>query len=398
MIRPKAKVSSGATLVTRKAPSTISTTPVNRNSGIPARSSSPFKQVQSGPTQTTSPSNAVKARLTPRPHTAQSAHPAPELRQRALTTIPSDSALSARTKPRRGSVSSHVTSPSHLDLHTPASSRLGASPTEEHGSPTSSVGKGLVRVKSKVSRGAESSPQPPSSVSSSPPFPTNGHSRIPSIPSISLAPPLHPANVNAPLAATASPLHHHRFATTRESHTHRPHHFDTFSSNDDLTIKYSGYTVAAKVDPAAIPLPPHSPPMSALSFSSRSSASRSSVSYETQTSEVSRSTAPTVHSRVNGFARQGASHPRSSSDGIRIHNEPVSREPSSPSDGSWDGDGGSETHELDDDLEDPDRKMKDEAKSNRKVRMSLRHDLLTLQYVFSTDRRPGDLEPVTSRD
>jgi len=76
-----------------------------------------------------------------------------------------------------------------------------------------------------------------------------------------------------------------------------------------------------------------------------------------------------VHSHVNGHVRHGerSAHPRSSLEGLGIRAEPVSREPSSPSDGSWDEDDDGRSHDSEDNLNDAERKMRDEAKSNRKI-------------------------------
>ena len=181
--------------------------------------------------------------------------------------------------------------------------------------------------------------------------------------------------LRSPASASPSPLATQmRFGSARETKHQSfqaiPKAFQSFVPNDDTAIDYGAgaYTKGgARVDPAAIPLPPQSPPISAVSFSSRSSASRSSVSYETQDSGGSRSTAPTLHSNVNGngHARQGSksSQPRKSVDGLGIHSEPMSRDPSMSEVELSDDD----AHHHDADGEDEERKMKAAAKSNRKV-------------------------------
>ncbi|OBZ80011.1 hypothetical protein A0H81_01571 [Grifola frondosa] len=185
------------------------------------------------------------------------------------------------------------------------------------------------------------------------------------IPSVSTS----PHNVNSSQTRGA---HHHRFATTRESRTYPQH---SFSPNDDLAISYGAHVITAKVDPATIPLPPQSPPTSTLSFSSRSSASRSSVSYDY--SDVTHSTAPTLnslpnghsHGRGHGHVRQASrtSLPQSSPDEIATRPEPPSVGESSLSDGELLDDVDAELLELEEDSDDSDRKMKAKAKSNRKI-------------------------------
>ncbi|CCM04460.1 uncharacterized protein FIBRA_06640 [Fibroporia radiculosa] len=366
IMKPKAKVNSSATAATRRAPRSMSPAGATRSSGMPtSRAPSPFKQVYSSPSHSPSTPSFLKARVTTRNSNSQTSSTVTETRQRALTTVPSDSALSARARQRRGSVSSnlsHATSPTHSEPHV----RGPSSPAEENGSAMSGVGRGVIRVKSKVSKVAETNAQTPSSVTLSPSLPSNRqpHARVPSL---SLTAPLLPAKVNtSPIATSAQ---HHRFATTRENTTHRPHTYQPFPSNDDLAVNYGGYPAPVKVDPTTIPLPPQSPPMSTVSLSSRSSASRSSVSYDTQHSEISRSTAPTVHSRLNGHTNirhpEQVSSPQVSLDGLGIHTELISGEASS-SETSWSGDG-MDLHASNEDTNDPDRKLKDEAKSNRKI-------------------------------
>lgn len=371
LIKPKAKVNSSANVTIRKTNAVRGTSPAPlvRNSGIPPpRAPSPFKQLHSPIGATVSAPPVVKARVTARPKSSHVASSAFETRQRSLTTVPSDSALAVRTRHRRGSISSqvsHVVSPAHSEVHGRAYARGPASPTEENGHPLSNVGRG-VRVKSKVTK-VDSTPQSPTSTSSSPVLSTVGrgvHERMPSIPSISVAAPLLPANAPPPSALPQQ----HRFATTRESPIHRPHAFQPFPSNDDLAVNYGAYSVAAKVDPAAIPLPPQSPPMSAISFSSHSSASRSSVSYDTHGSDATRSTALTVHSRLTGDMRarrdNRLSRTKGSLDGPGVRSASLSsREASADSD-----DDVEEPDHLDgDESDDLDKMLKDEAKSNRKI-------------------------------
>ena len=139
---------------------------------------------------------------------------------------------------------------------------------------------------------------------------------------------------------------------------------------DDGVVNYSAHALPLKVDPTTIPLPPYSPPVSTVSFSSRSSVSRSSASYDTHSSELSGSTAPNLHSRLNGV---GHARARSSIDGLGIQVSPlsISREPSREVSPPISSHGSDDDHDLHDDVvnEDPERKRRNEAKSNRKVRL-----------------------------
>ena len=88
---------------------------------------------------------------------------------------------------------------------------------------------------------------------------------------------------------------------------------------------------------------------------------------------ISRSTAPTLHSNLNGngHVRQGShsSQARASLDGLGLHSVPIAREVSSASERemSDEYDGDDAHHDSDGAAEE--RKMKAEAKSNRKVRL-----------------------------
>ncbi|KAI9057739.1 hypothetical protein FKP32DRAFT_1762205 [Trametes sanguinea] len=377
MVKPKAKVNSSANIQTRKTPTVVSPPPSARGSAIPTRSPSPFKPTQTRNTNTT-PNAAVKARLTARTNGANSTSPLPESRQRALTAGPSEPPSYVRS--RRGSTSSHLlSSPSHTELSTassPARSALSLQ-TEETSSSVSASPRSAVnvRVKAKISKVAEPG------VLSPPTLPSSAHhvnrpARVPSISNLSLSPPLMPSSANhSPSSATSSPLGQQRFATTKETRPHSyqpPKSYQAFTPNDDSAVNYSsGYTPTAKVDPSTIPLPPQSPPVSTVSFSSRSSASRSSASYGSQESGNSRSTAPTLHSNVNGHGheRQGSrsSQARASIDGLGIRSAPVTREPSSTSDAEYQDDYDSDPQPAAAHEEDSERKRKAQAKSNRKI-------------------------------
>jgi hypothetical protein len=125
-------------------------------------------------------------------------------------------------------------------------------------------------------------------------------------------------------------------------------------SNRDLDNDFH-FRVTPKVDPAAIPLPPQSPPVSTLSFSSQSS-------QNTQGSCASGSTAPspsshTLSTTLTTGERDSPTFGSGSvldASGELCYPNPPRRSLGSPT-------------AYPDQLEDSDRKIKAEAKSNRKV-------------------------------
>ncbi|KAI0828873.1 hypothetical protein BC628DRAFT_1174581 [Trametes gibbosa] len=386
-IRPKAKVNSSATIQPRKAPSVLSPPPSARapTSTFPARAPSPFKPTQTRHQNGSPAGSAAKARLGARVNGANSTSPLPEHRQRALTSATPGTSSYVRT--RTGSTSSHLlSSPSHTELSSPSSparSTLSLQVDETSSFVSTaprSPATANVRVKAKITRaaspGVHSPPTLPSSVRNA-----NRPARVPSISNLSLSPPLLPSSANhSPSSATSSPSGQARFATTREISRPQsyqpPKSYQAFVPNDDLAVRYgANYNVAAKVDPATVPLPPQSPPVSTVSFSSRSSASRSSASYESQESGASRSsTAPTLHSHINGrsqgHGRQGSktSQPRASLDGLGIHGEPVTRESSFTGEAGYSDEFDSESpHHVEGSEAAEERKLKAQAKSNRKI-------------------------------
>lgn len=386
--RPRAKVNSSATIGSRKVVSSSSLAPASKtNATNPrpqvARAPSPFRTVQTRapsphrPPQlratVSSSAQPQKAKVGARANITAPATPIPELRQRTLTGAPGSTSDFARV--RRGSVSSHVSaSPSSVISRSAAPSppRLTVAASEDGGS----YAPGHLRVKSKVSRIADNTAsQLPHSLPSSPSFPSfpNRPARVPSISNLSLSPPL--ANAAAARPPPGSPIGaagagHGRSATTRDAPMTRMVSPQTGSARDDGSVNYSAHVLPTKVDPTTIPLPPYSPPVSTVSFSSRSSASRSSASYDTHTSEYSGSTAPNVQTtRPNGT---GHVRTRSSIDALGIPVSPlsISREPSREASPPGSAHGSDNDNDLHDDegYDDPERKRRNEAKSNRKVR------------------------------
>ena len=345
--RPKAKVSSSATVIVGRSSSSSSADHAIVKSTT--RPPSPYKQSRGHARQLSSTRSAVDVHIS-RPKTSIGAH---ELsKQRSLTSTLEASFTGARH--RNGSF--HATPPS---LPSP---RL---------SPESASTSPAIRVKAKVSNVAkfsssQGSSPPPASVSypSSPTFATTRpieiRPRAPSITDTSIF----GSRPSLPTAATAPPTVHPITTPTFAANPHRyapripsnsASRFQSLSplSNRDLDNGIH-VRVSSKVDPAAIPLPPQSPPASTLSFSSQSSR-------DTHGSSVSGSTAPTPISHLYGAhltrEEQGAlvlgSGPAFDVNDTSDPNSPR-QSPDSPV-----------AHT--DQLNDSDRKIRAEAKTNRKV-------------------------------
>ncbi|KAH8997559.1 hypothetical protein EDB92DRAFT_1443216 [Lactarius akahatsu] len=341
--RPKARVSNSAAIAVERS----SSSPGAASSTVKSipRPSSPFK-----PTVHSSTRSAVGIDVhTSRPKALRAAH---ELsRQRSLTST----AEASSARARRGSGSFQPTPSSSTSPHLPLD---GPSST-----PTSPP----IRVKAKVSSFAKSngSSVPPIPLNSlhpsSPPYattrPIETRPRAPSVIDFGgfVSTPSSPTTSAAPLAihpitTATSAANPHRYVSRINQTMTRFQSLSPPSTRDldnDLHFR-----VAPKVDPAAIPLPPQSPPVSTLSFSSQSS-------QNTQGSCVSGSTAPTPSSQFLSTAlisgEQGS--PTLSSDSVpEASGEPSYPNPSRRSLGSPTAY-----------PEDSDRKIRAEAKSNRKI-------------------------------
>ncbi|KAI0304739.1 hypothetical protein BC826DRAFT_977929 [Russula brevipes] len=180
------------------------------------------------------------------------------------------------------------------------------------------------------------SPTPTSSLHPSPPpfatiRPIESRSQAHSI--TELRAPTVPAAVH-PITTPTPAANPHRYAPRVPPNTASPR-FQSFSppSSRDLDNGVP-FRVTSKVDPAVIPLPPQSPPTSTLSFSSQSSK-------DTQGSSSARDPALSTGPTFDVF--DDASDPNSPRHSL----------------------GSPATHA--DQLEDPDRKIRAEAKTNRKI-------------------------------
>ncbi|KAG1765094.1 hypothetical protein EDD22DRAFT_951255 [Suillus occidentalis] len=275
--RPTAKVSSNATSV-RRLSSSVSLNNINKVTH--SRPGSPSKPVRSsGPSIVTNP---VKARVTARP-ASKSTTTSPvsstsplESRQRSSTTVVSKLRLPPQEdRPRSGSVAlHHAQSTSALQRNspsprTPLSSELPlVRVDQDRVSPSAPI-----KITSKVSGLAKSnSIETDPTRSLSPPWVTTRptHTRPP-IPSLSSSLSLTHLQllllilIDIPRRDAAPHLHLILY--------------QTFTPPEGPS-KVARQVLKAKVDPASIPLPPHSPPISALSLSSKSSVSRSSLSLD----------------------------------------------------------------------------------------------------------------------
>lgn len=332
--RLKAKVSTSATVVIGRSSSSSGTD--NKSTTRPP---SPFKQSRGHARKLSSTRSAVDVHIS-RPKAPLAAH---ELsRQRSLTSTLETSL----TGSRRSDGSFHPTTPSS------PSPRL---------SPESAPASPAVRVKAKVSNLAKSSgfstsPSPAStSHPSSPSFattrPIESRPRAPSITDLSSIFGSRPSTVPVtvhPITTPTSAANPHRYSPRIPSNTASTR-FQALSplSSRGLDNGVHHVRVSSKIDPAAIPLPPQSPPASTLSFSSQSSK-------DTQGSSISGSTAPTPNSHLHGTSPALGSGPD-----FDAFDEIL--DPSSPH------------HSLDspviytEQVEDSDRKIRAEAKTNRKV-------------------------------
>ncbi|KAF9502318.1 hypothetical protein BDN71DRAFT_30315 [Pleurotus eryngii] len=352
----KAKVNSTATPL-RKAPSVVSSTKsatvaVRRERSVTTlstsptpRAASPFKyNTLKPPPRDDSPASHPKVRATVRtlrPHTAQSVIGSSDTRQRAFTSV---AASDVGSRGRNGSVSlQHAASFASLQRSQPGSrstSPVAPSPTD-----TLSGMTGL-KIKAKVSGLAKQTPVSGEFSPSSPPLPSirapPTRARAASITNMTFvsAPPSPNSGFIYPITTATPAANPHRYAPARP-------HYQPFRS-----------PTSAKVDPASIPLPPHSPPMSSLSVSSKSSLSRSSVQYQISAeSSTSHSDASTEHLQHHGKhdSNDYDERLRSTLDDLVRHVEM--------------GDANNTSGESGDDdaVYDDERKARAQAKSNRKI-------------------------------
>ncbi|KAG2156574.1 uncharacterized protein EDB93DRAFT_1247284 [Suillus bovinus] len=366
--RPTAKVSSKATSV-RRLSGSVSLNNINK--ATHSRPGSPSKPARSpGPSIVTNP---VKARVTARPAsksttTSPVSSPSPlESRQRSSTTVASRLRPPPKEdRPRSDSVALH-----HAQS-TSASRRNSPSPRTLLSSelPLVRVDQGRVspsppiRIKSKVSGLAKSNSieTDPARSSTSPWVTTRPTHTRPPIPSLSSSLPLNapPSPPNSttvpnfyPITTAAPAANPHRYPSPRRGPSPTPYPYQTFTPPEG-PLKAARQVLKAKVNPASIPLPPHSPPISALSLSSKSSVSRSSLSLDS-----SHASAPTLSSHINE---------RSDTESVRANNgrslQSDHDDTISPTTSAQQS---SQDQDNDLDSESSEHKARAAAKSNRKI-------------------------------
>ncbi|KAG8219568.1 hypothetical protein J3R82DRAFT_519 [Butyriboletus roseoflavus] len=273
--RPKAKVNSSATVRKPSSSSSLCASQIN-NVSAPSHSrpGSPlklFRMLANGPEPLSSPKARITARPTSRSGTVQTNSGNLEPRQRALTAAsPKLKLPHSEDRPRSGSVIALHHALSIPDLNKPSSP---SSPSAE----PPLMGQWA----------DEYSARDPASRSLSPPYattrPIHTRSRAPSLTSsfsLNDTPlsPFYPITTGSP---AANP---HRYPSRRALSPARSHPSPTLSSEPHSAKKSP---LAPKVDPAAVPLPPHSPPISALSLSSKSSVSTSLINDQLTDSQTS---------------------------------------------------------------------------------------------------------------
>ena len=235
------------------------------NASLTPRNISPIQRPQSAQTLRQAKTPTV-IRATLKPHAAQSVPNTPDARYSS-----SSSEVSVGTRARNGSASLHHPSPlqhSRSNLGTPI----------HHPTPKD----GPVKIKARLSGVAHTQTLP-----HSPTFPP-ARERAPSMTS-SLSNNSHfPDHSLYPITTASPAANPHRFAPTRHSPPSGRHLYQPYSpSYDDLHTVYRRRS--SLVDPAQIPLPAHSPPTSTVSYSSRSSVSKSSVSFTFEDDQPSHS-------------------------------------------------------------------------------------------------------------
>lgn len=374
--RPKVKVNSNPTV--RKLSSSSSLHTTNVPPPTRSRPGSPFKPSRML-TNGSEPGSSPKARVTARPTSRSGTGPVQanssslEPRQRALTTASAKLRLPhPEDRPRSGSVIAlhHVLSMSNINT--------SSSPTLSHPSPSAEPplvdirrtntppAPFPIKIKSKVTgfvKPTSTNPVDAASRPLSPPYATTRpiHTR-PRAPSITSSFSLNDPSPSAfyPITTASPAANPHRYVHRRAQSPTRSYPSPTLSSELHLARTPS---LVPKVDPASVPLPPHSPPISALSLSSKSSVSRTSPSLHTdQTTDIQMSSVLS-HIKRHSMERIGQPNPFFSLAEIKAQTKrdrSRSKE-RRPRDLVHRG-------ESDTESEGSERQLRAEAKTNRKVR------------------------------
>lgn len=377
---PKAKVNTNATLRKLSSSSSLSTsrsnnvsTPAHSRPGSPLR---PSRVLQNG----AEPSSSPKARITARPTSRSGISPVQtnlggqESRQRAQTAAAAKLRLPySEERPRSGSVVAlHALSVS--DLNTSPSPTLSSPPPPSSEPPLVDTGRtntppvlAPIKIKSKVTGFVKSTVSTDAgdsvSRSLSPPYattrPIHARTRAPSITALSLSD--QPLFSFYPITTAVPAANPHRYAHRRAPSPTRSHPSPTLSSEPNSAKKSP---LVPKEDPALVPLPPHSPPISALSISSKSSISKTPVSLNGDQTTDNQVSSIMSHIKRRSMEWIGQPNPFFSQAEIKTRDRSRSKE-RSPRDTLH------HRAESDAESEGSERQLKAEAKTNRKVRVQI---------------------------
>ena len=289
----------------------------------------------------------------------------PELRARSFTTSSGSASLHhvSSFSSFQPSVKSTMSS-SHRLASSKSVVGLSDRDRERAGSP-------VMRIRSKVTTMAKSQSESITrAITPPPPLPSTRsasfHTRSPSSshkrsPSMTLSPPTSPPPIHQvyPITTAVPAANPHRFTQSRPPTVRIPATSTFQSLSSPSNDRPSRLDVVAKVDPTFIPLPPNSPPTSALSFSSKSSLSHSSTTASHTAGSTDSRLSPIIKQSSSPQNGNDAEHLRSTLDSLVMYNTSVNS-----------GDDADSGHDRETDGEignNEDRKVKAEAKSNRKV-------------------------------
>ena len=317
------------------------------------------------------PSSSPKARITARPTSRSGISPVQanpgglEPRQRALTAAPTKLKFpNPEERPRSGSVIALHHAHSIPDLIT-SSTLSPPSPSAE--TPSVDIGRtntppilAPIKIKSKVTNYTKATNAgDPASRPLSPPYatirPIHARARAPSI-TLSLNDPS--SSTFYPITTASPAANPHRYASRRAPSPGRPYTSPILSSEPQSARRLP---LVPKVDPASIPLPPHSPPISALSLSSKSSVSKTSVSLNSDQTADNQVSSIVSHIKQRSIDWIGQSSPFLPQAEIVAQTKRDRSRSKERSPRGVDSDAESEGSE---------RQLRAEAKTNRKVRFT----------------------------
>ncbi|KAG6380936.1 hypothetical protein JVT61DRAFT_5329 [Boletus reticuloceps] len=373
---PKAKVSSNATLRKLSSASSLSAFHSNVSAPVRSRPGSPLRPSRMLPSGS-EPSSSPKARVTAKPTSRSGISPVRtnpgslEPRQRALTAASAKlKLLPSEERPRSGSVIAlhHALSISDLNTSSSPTSPLLSHSAEAPLANTRRTNTppvlAPIKIKSKVTNFVKSASVNGGDLTSrslSPPYattrPIHTRSRAPSIATFSLND--SPPSAFYPITTASPAANPHRYTPQRPL---SPARFYTPPTPSNEPHPAKKLPPVPKVDPASVPLPPYSPPISALSLSSKSSVSKTSVSPNSDHTVDNHISSAVSHIRRRSSERIGQANPFFSQAEIKAQtrrDRSRSKE-RSPRDLVSQGDSDVES-------EGSERQLKAEAKTNRKI-------------------------------